>query len=692
MLKKKNLKRCISLVLCLTSMVVFLNIPTTNIDAADTPVVDGVRSFQNFINTNLPSQYLGTPLVVDGICGPLTESASVKLIQYYINTIYGEGLTIDGHFGPASQIAFHRYKGTIEYGEVGIWVYILQGLLYCHGYNPNGFDGSYGSGGGTGCLNAVNAYKANNYIYEHQGTSGTVGVETISSLCWKSSYAQKTFYIRNKANGKYLYASSTNQSVGLHNSYNSSAFQKWQFQFIENGEFRLVNMGDSAPTTGDYVYALNASSSSTVTVQPGNTSLSTQRWKIDGRIDNFRLVSKAYTLKALRATSTTSVGLADLTSTNTRWELIEANNPYSIPFIESDLTVDKFDKTDLMVRMNCYSYALGYFGVYEEWENPDSGYYRQLMLAEHLQPGNISGYSTSAFSEIPESCKIQIGNKIVINNTGTEIWKNAILERVDADLNALHLESSSIQRIYTSSLGERIVGPWKKVALVLDNESSIDELSYDYHWYIQHEDGKWSHKRGLSDAYVVDSSGNTIYNPQTCNRNYGEINYSYFAGFYKIRIDSVYNDGFRHQGSYYHRWDNAGDVASMSRSLGTVSATSPYEVKGSIEYYYVGKNPTSANDQTAFVNRYSWEGDVDWYEFMVSEAGTYLIETQGSTDTFGALYQGTTLLYKHDDIKYPTNNNFRMQVTLSPNVIYTLRVSGTNNLISGDYLLLIEKT
>lgn len=321
------------------------------------------------------------------------------------------------------------------------------------------------------------------------------------------------------------------------------------------------------------------------------------------------------------------------------------------------------------------------------------------MLGAHLQPGNISGYSTSAFSEVPEYCKIRTGNKLVINEEGIQAWKTAILKRTDSDLNDLYQESTSIQRLYPSSLEERIVGPWKKIALVFDNVSYDTDLDYllyeiptfDYHWYIQHEDSKWSHKRGLTDAYVVDNSGNNIYDPQICNRDYGQYNYSYFVGYYKIRTDTVYYDGFRNQGSDYYKWDNAGDIASMSRSFNTISATSVYDERGSIEFYNNIGAGTSAGDDNAFVNRYSWEGDVDWFEFMVREAGVYVIQTQGITDTYGALYRGSTLLYANDDINYYTDRNFRLQLTLSPNILYRLRVSGSTNKVHGDYYLTIEK-
>jgi len=40
----------------------------------------------------------------------------------------------------------------------------------------------------------------------------------------------------------------------------------------------------------------------------------------------------------------------------------------------------------------------------------------------------------------------------------------------------------------------------------------------DYHWYRQDSNGCWSHKPGSTPARNTDNSGNTISDPQTCNR------------------------------------------------------------------------------------------------------------------------------------------------------------------------------
>ncbi|WP_052675804.1 hypothetical protein [Paenibacillus sp. IHBB 10380] len=66
-----------------------------------------------------------------------------------------------------------------------------------------------------------------------------------------------------------------------------------------------------------------------------------------------------------------------------------------------------------------------------------------------------------------------------------------------------------------------------KVALVISP-------GYDYHWYRQDSDGGWSHKRGLTAIDYRDASSNFIVDPNTANRNYGDLNYSTWGGYYMV--------------------------------------------------------------------------------------------------------------------------------------------------------------
>lgn len=68
---------------------------------------------------------------------------------------------------------------------------------------------------------------------------------------------------------------------------------------------------------------------------------------------------------------------------------------------------------------------------------------------------------------------------------------------------------------------------WKIAFCWCDGECG----SPDYHFYRQNKNGTWSHKQGVSFVRKVDDDGETIYNPQECNRG----RYNMFGGFFIIK-------------------------------------------------------------------------------------------------------------------------------------------------------------
>ncbi len=117
-----------------------------------------IKSVQTWLNT-----YYKTGLVVDGAYGPKTKAALIKAWQTEVG-----GLTIDGIFGSKSKAAATAHN--IKRGSTGILVTIWQAYLVCRGYNPNGIDGSFG----TGCYTATVAFQRANGLAQ----DGIVGSNT----------------------------------------------------------------------------------------------------------------------------------------------------------------------------------------------------------------------------------------------------------------------------------------------------------------------------------------------------------------------------------------------------------------------------------------------------------------------------------------------------------------------------------
>ena len=126
-----------------------------------------IKKFQKWLNAKYK-----TGLREDGGFGPLTRTAAVTAWQTEMNEQLDAELDVDGDFGKLSKKAAKKCK--VAYGAKGNFTYIIQGLLYCHGYDPNGFDGEYGNDTKT----AVKAFQTAKSV----SADGVVGVGTWTKL------------------------------------------------------------------------------------------------------------------------------------------------------------------------------------------------------------------------------------------------------------------------------------------------------------------------------------------------------------------------------------------------------------------------------------------------------------------------------------------------------------------------------
>ena len=139
-------------------------------DSADSvsrlKITSDIKSVQIWLNT-----YYKAGLITDGIYGMKTKTALIKAWQ----TEAG-GLIIDGIFGVKSAKAASSH--VIKTGSAGILVTIWQAYLVCKGYNPNGIDGTFG----TGCRTATIAFQKANGLTP----DGQVGKNT-----WSKAFSDR---------------------------------------------------------------------------------------------------------------------------------------------------------------------------------------------------------------------------------------------------------------------------------------------------------------------------------------------------------------------------------------------------------------------------------------------------------------------------------------------------------------------
>lgn len=118
-----------------------------------------INAFQTWLNTNYAAG-----LTVDGKYGNNTKKAAIKVYQKIL------GVTSDGVFGTTSKAAVK----TLKVGSKGDDVHVMQGMLYCRGFDPNGVDGVFGSG----TTNAVKKFQSNKGLT----VDGNAGKDTMYAL------------------------------------------------------------------------------------------------------------------------------------------------------------------------------------------------------------------------------------------------------------------------------------------------------------------------------------------------------------------------------------------------------------------------------------------------------------------------------------------------------------------------------
>ncbi len=132
---------------------------------ADTAPQSSPAQFQSWLNAGYSAG-----LTVDGLWGPKTRKAAIKALQSELNGQFGKGLAVDGIWGSKTKAACVNVKQ----GARGNLTRIIQGVLYCRGCDPKGFDGIFGSG----CAAAVKSFQRANGL----SADGIVGKDTWERL------------------------------------------------------------------------------------------------------------------------------------------------------------------------------------------------------------------------------------------------------------------------------------------------------------------------------------------------------------------------------------------------------------------------------------------------------------------------------------------------------------------------------
>lgn len=199
---------------------------------------------------------------------------------------------------------------------------------------------------------------------------------------------------------------------------------------------------------------------------------------------------------------------------------------------EEDYEPNTWNTPSYQRLSNCYNYALNK---------------RNPFAVAPLDPG-----SSAEINIRPLVLTNPLGSQNLPEYTFTYISESDIIAAVATDATILGFT-------FNTDIGKNDVCPTGtyKVALVLDIyddpnvENKVEEITLngenvirinpdtDYHWYRQNPDGTWSHKPGETEVTNLDASGELIYDPQVCDRDYtydssSKYNYEVFVGYFAV--------------------------------------------------------------------------------------------------------------------------------------------------------------
>lgn len=125
-----------------------------------------IKKFQTWMN----NEY-NMGLSVDGSYGPRSKQAAIKVLQTILRDEYHRPVTITGRYDNQT---INIIQVITRYNKNNL-VRLAQGILYAKGYDPKGFDSSFGGG----MLTATIEYQEDKRL----NPDGHIGPKTWKSMC-----------------------------------------------------------------------------------------------------------------------------------------------------------------------------------------------------------------------------------------------------------------------------------------------------------------------------------------------------------------------------------------------------------------------------------------------------------------------------------------------------------------------------
>lgn len=313
-------------------------------------------------------------------------------------------------------------------------------------------------------------------------------------------------------------------------------------------------------------------------------------------------------------------------------------NPFYSSFAETSSLYSREDSSvsvydNLQMFSNCYGYALRMFCSSDEGTP-----YKQ-------QPGEFFDKTNGVYLD---SCSATVYNysgsracRDIAYASSLPTAKAIFYELIEKDMAQM---GYSIEEADASALSEPTTASKRLVLLVIDNETP-----YDYHFYMQHTDGTWSHKPGngeaiahclehttvsLSNDNILEHAADNETNPTGKNR-YTEI----LCLFYVTKSAvSDFNHSYGHD--LYDKYselviaDLAGDNFISAQKIRTDTVVEGKSDHQNDSDYFVMTTTQSGSYQIVFNKAETTDPTTfTWTVSVITEAGHLINNVQGTGTT-----------------------------------------------------------
>ena len=231
----------------------------------------------------------------------------------------------------------------------------------------------------------------------------------------------------------------------------------------------------------------------------------------------------------------------------------------------------------LRYRMNCYGYAL------------------QVLTGSSLnpykqQPGEFAD-DGETFATLVSELDQYLDSNTYTGSTSLLMFTRKIM----SDFETLSSTYGSEWTIQGTTANASVPSGYRKIALTIG-------LDFDFHFYMRHSDGTWSHKMGANLPTNKSINSDVNINDSNIASVISEGGYDDGAVYFLVKKSAITD--YAHQNGHASTCvktvasfkDRAGDIIKKAKKINGSSRTARFDYEGDVDYFYF--TPTTSGNYT----------------------------------------------------------------------------------------------